>query len=207
MRKLVILYLSICLITSCKKDSGDTVPKQEVHYLDYIIAGDTVQSRVLYSVINPIFLLPDSFGAKKMFDINKDSINDFMFGIDGEGIDIPDCPCDSGVICDCFPNPHVEKFIRTFDSIEIAVIKGYDNVKRFKFGDTINKSLTWKKLKYSGLLIYRSPYGNYGEWVDTTEGYSAFRIKNLIDTTYGWLRIDLKAGIRLIDYGTNRIKK
>jgi len=193
MNKFNFIIICILILVSCSKESISDFNSK------YLIAGDSISKEVFFSGVIDTLLDCEEYFSHKVgmgyaVDINDDKVNDFSIlayssgGLGGYSRYMHIVPQDSSdLIC-----------TTTCDTLCY--------IKILYLGDTICKQKFWTNQSSFFLKVYsgfdfqleKPFYCVYGDWNDVYNNYAGLMKIVENDTIYGWIRLDVYDGSKII---------
>ncbi|HKR03862.1 MAG TPA: T9SS type A sorting domain-containing protein [Bacteroidia bacterium] len=164
----------------------------------FIIAGQTGSGIFYHDFIPDIELnatpssLPGDTSTSIHLDLNQDSVDDFVvFASGGAGVS------HSIWTTRIFPDSNNQVSYSHSVTVYNPCCSSFTSVavaKVFALGDTIIGDASFTNNGYRALnyLYSMVGYGSFSinDWVQAGESYIGIRLINMIDTTYGWIRVE-----------------
>jgi|GEM_PF-6505526 len=228
---MVIAVVAFFILSACKKESNDEHVLLTINENDkfVLVAGDMIDDSLVYKEFEPTkkvkgkrigtendFEFRDTFSL----DVDLDENPDIRFRYYMQFYQ-PSCDClaestiPEGANDCCMPMGLIYCCIKAPSPFEIAVTEDlFDGLPedyvpaKLNSGDTIDNRLTWKSYGDKDVVFAMRPY--ISEWSEEfTFGYIGFRVVEVTDTLYGWIKVNTNScgNIELYSHAIERSKR
>jgi len=196
---LFLFFIQISLINFC--------------FSQFIIAGQTGPGIYYHDLFPDIELnaylshLPGDTSTSIGLDLDLDGKNDFNF-IASRGAGVSHSISATIIYPDSNNQVSYSRNVTVYNPMS-GNFSTVIVAKAFNLGDTIHSDPTFTNNGWRALNYYYSRVGHgtftINDWTQAGEKYIGIRLINLVDTTYGWIRVETPSAAKMLikDYALN----
>jgi hypothetical protein len=205
MRNLVLFVIILSILFSCEKDIVKPI------IINEISAGVYDSLTMEHHKLNPNWILIENeIGCHKYLGIDSLNIGpDTNYALKFRSYWFSDifCECSTDTIGDCFGSIYFEKSIEIAKDFEIHT-DTLNWITPLNKGEILNSKLNWcKDKKVLFFTVYDVSNLGQGYWkpyLIKEPKYFGIRKIETADTIYGWILIDTRQTIRIMEYAFNK---